>query len=148
MLLAKEGDRLLIFDLQVHEELRVGEPSVLRTSGWGSTPLRILRRALGIRCAFLLGTEHRAGALHLFPVQYGTDQLWDLGTPTTVASSGWGARQRPQMAVVGDMDGDGSSDVVTSDRSGALWLHPAAEDGTPGTPVALHASRWRGVTFF
>ncbi|MET9378968.1 hypothetical protein ABZX98_33345 [Streptomyces sp. NPDC002992] len=71
-----------------------------------------------------------------------------MGTPTTVAPSGWSARQRPSVAVVGDLDGDGRSDLVTGDRSGALLLHPAAEDGSLGAPVTLHASGWRGVSFF
>ncbi|WP_128376415.1 hypothetical protein [Streptomyces cavernae] len=92
--------------------------------------------------------DTKQGALRHFPVKYGSDQLWDLGTPTTVASSGWDARQRPRMAVVGDVNGDGSSDVVTSDRSGELWLHPAAADGTLGDPTSLSSSGWSGVAFF
>ncbi|WP_329120571.1 hypothetical protein [Streptomyces sp. NBC_01353] len=86
--------------------------------------------------------------MHL-SVPEGTEaDVWALGAPATVSPSGWTARQRPSVAVVGDLDGDGRSDLVSRDRSGALLLHPTAEDGSLGTAVTLHAKGWKGVTFF
>ncbi|MFI9111206.1 hypothetical protein [Streptomyces venezuelae] len=148
LLLAKEGDRLLLFRLHTYGRLSVDEPSVLAATGWAAKSVHFSDGPAESGMPFFWARDARRGTLEYFPVEYGTEQPWVLGTPTVVAASGWTARQRPVVAVVGDLDGDGRSDLVSRDRSGALVLHPAAEDGSLGAPVTLHASGWKGVTFF
>ncbi|MFD9034231.1 hypothetical protein ACFVZW_24270 [Streptomyces sp. NPDC059567] len=148
MLLAKEADRLLIFDLNNGGPLYVREPSVLAASGWASKSVHFSDGPADSGMPFFWARDTRRGTLQHFPVDYGTAEPWALGAPTTVSPSGWTARQRPSVAVVGDLDGDGRSDLVSLDRSGALLLHPAAEDGSLGAPVTLHAKGWKGVALF
>ncbi|MEU4274115.1 hypothetical protein AB0F57_04100 [Streptomyces tanashiensis] len=149
LLLAKEGDRLLLFDLNTYGQPRVvGAPSVLAASGWASKSVHFSDGPAESGMPFFWARDARRGTLEYFPVEYGTAEPWVLGTPKTVAASGWTARLRPSVAVVGDLDGDGRSDLVSRDRSGALLLHPAAEDGSLGAPVTLSASGWGGVAFF
>ncbi|MEU9864997.1 hypothetical protein AB0D99_29400 [Streptomyces sp. NPDC047971] len=147
MLLAKEGDRLLIFDLYTGGTY-VGEPSVLAASGWASKTVHFSDGPADSGMPFFWARDTREGTLQYVPVEYGTTEMWALGTPTTVSPSGWTARQRPSVVTVGDLNGDGRSDLVSRERSGALLLHPTAEDGSTGTPVTLHAKGWKGVAFF
>ncbi|MFF7436911.1 hypothetical protein [Streptomyces sp. NPDC008122] len=149
LLLAKEGDRLLLFDLNTYGQPRVvGEPTVLAASGWASKSVHFSDGPAESGMPFFWARDAKRGTLEYFPVEYGTTEPWVLGAPTTVAASGWTARQRPSVAVVGDLDGDGRSDLVSADRAGALVLHPAAEDGSLGAPVTLQDSGWSGVAFF
>ncbi|MEU7112231.1 hypothetical protein [Streptomyces sp. NPDC046182] len=147
LLLAKEGDRLLLFELNTYGRLTVGAPSVLAESGWASKTVHF---ADGPEdgLPFFWARDTRRGTLQHVPVEYGTSQPWALGTPTTVAASGWSARQRPSVAAVGDVDGDGRTDLISGTRKGALVLHPAAENGSLGAPTTLQPSGRRGVTFF
>ncbi|MEU9995831.1 hypothetical protein [Streptomyces sp. NPDC050848] len=147
LLLAKEGDRLLAFELNTYGQLTVGEPSVLAETGWASKTVHFADSPEeGL--PFFWARDTRRGTVQHLPIEYGTTQPWALGTPTTVASSGWSARQRPSVAAVGDVDGDGRTDLISGTRTGALVLHPAAENGSLGAPTTLHTSGWRGVTFF
>lgn len=147
MLLAKEGDRLLLFEVNNAGELRVGSPSVLAVSGWSTKSARFAApESWGLPSVW--ARDVKKGTLELIPIEYGSSQLWDLGTPVPVATTGWNDRQRPYAEIVGDVDGDGRSDIVSSDRRGALWMHPMAQDGTLGDPVMLQARGWRGVAFF
>ncbi|MFF8377176.1 hypothetical protein ACF07V_13705 [Streptomyces sp. NPDC015661] len=149
LLLAKEGDRLLLFDLSTYGQPRViGEPIVLASSGWASKSIHFSDGPAESGMPFFWARDAKRGTLEYFPVEYGTTEPWMLGTPTTVAASGWTARQHPSVAVVGDLNGDGRSDLVSVDRSGALLLHPAAEDGSLAAPVTLQSSGWSGVAFF
>ncbi|MFI8947308.1 hypothetical protein ACIGO6_12400 [Streptomyces sp. NPDC053750] len=148
MLLAVESDRLLLFELQLQEGLWVGEPSVLGTSGWSSTSVHFSDTPSESGAPSFWARDAEQGTLQLFPLDYGTSQMWDLGTPTTVAAAGWAAAHRPQLAVVGDVNADGTGDVVTGDGAGELALHPAAPDGSLGSPEALNSPAWSDVTLF
>lgn len=137
MLLAAEGDRLLLFELYSTDYLYVSEPSVVVREGWSAKSAWFSDEVNEVGAPFLQVRDENGGALEQFPLRYGDTQWWDLGTPVTLAGQGWAAADRPRFAVIGDLDGDGASDMVAADGSGALQLHPLTGRGVPAGPSAL-----------
>ncbi|MGW8991332.1 hypothetical protein ACWGRF_15575 [Streptomyces zhihengii] len=137
MLLAAEGDRVLVFELYSTDYLYVSEPSVVMQEGWSSKSAWFSDEVNEVGAPFLHVRDENGGSLEQFPLRHGDTQWWDLGTPVTLAEQGWAAADRPHFAVIGDLDGDGVSDVVAADGSGALHLHPLTAQGVPTSPSAL-----------
>jgi hypothetical protein len=91
-----------------------------------------------------------SGNLLLFPGN-GTSTN-TLGAPITIAA-GWGSFTG--IMGIGDFDGDGKSDILARDASGALWLYPGlgsattAVNGASGGgfgPRGQVGGGWQGIT--
>ncbi|MEU0270667.1 FG-GAP-like repeat-containing protein [Streptomyces sp. NPDC006307] len=81
-----------------------------------------------------------AGALWMYPGNGtgGLKRRVQIGT-------GW--QSLKHLTAVGDFNGDGSKgDLVSTDSTGALWLHPARAAGTVGPRQKIGSSGWQSMT--
>lgn len=149
-LLAREGDRLLVYVLNADSSgIRVGSPGVLAEHGWAHRTLA-LSDTLDEGSAAFWARDDVRGTLEFYSATYDPSGQTPpvLGAPTAVAASGWSAWQRPSFASVGDLTGDLRTDLVATTREGALQSLAADDAGALGGPVTLERQGGRGLRLF
>ncbi|CAL9483870.1 hypothetical protein SUDANB58_03110 [Streptomyces sp. enrichment culture] len=88
----------------------------------------------------LIAREASTGRLWLYP---GTG-TGSLGTRKLIGTGGWNGMSR--ITGVGDLSGDGRSDLVAVEKStGRLWLYPGTSTGTLGSRKLIGTGGWNAM---
>ncbi|CAL9479398.1 hypothetical protein SUDANB58_03024 [Streptomyces sp. enrichment culture] len=88
----------------------------------------------------LVAREASTGRLWLYP---GTG-TGSLGTRKLIGTGGWNGMSR--ITGVGDLSGDGRSDLVAVEKStGRLWLYPGTSAGTLGSRKLIGTGGWNAM---